>query len=222
MTPSSSTAVTAALVVHLLGSPWTGTPFSAQDFPYPAFDDVSIRGFIQEVLYGTGSGRTPLFHDSSASYHVQPRALLERLPVEAAIHGLHLSAAVVLGPYGGLWAYEVFAFLEEASCIRVNRVVMPHARITYKGTACLPKPEVAEWLLRFRERVTSAAGTYSPDCSPCVVSADYTAPKPTLAHAPFRCNDGSHSTAIVDELRQEIVLRLVTTYHTYPPVPLPR
>lgn len=219
MTPSWRAAATTAFVVHVLGSPLATTPVTAQAFPYPTFDDVSVRGFAQEVLYGTGSGRTPLFHDSKDSYHVQPDALLKQLPVEAVTHGLRLSAAIVVGPVGELWAYDVLAFIEEPSCMRVNRVVMPHARITYKATACLPKTEVTEWLIGFRTQVTATPGTSSADSS-CALLADYAGAKPTLARAAFGCDHAT--TAVLGEWVREMSMQLVTTYHTYPPVPFPR
>jgi hypothetical protein len=192
------------------------------DFPYPAFDDLSIRGFAQEVLYGTGTGRTSLFNDyKQGSYHVQPKELLERLPSEARSHKLQLHAAVVIGPVGPLWAYDVIAFLQEASCTRVNRVVVPHARITFKATACLPDAEAAEWLSRFRKEITPEAGPSSTDPDSCVTVAEYTGRSPALAHARFSCsrNDASSATDLLDSLRQELGKRLVATYYTYPPVP---
>jgi len=206
--------------VLLLLSLGTSAAGAAQDFPYPAFDDLSVRGFAQEVLYGTGTGRTARFDDySPGSYHVRADDLLVRLSTEADTHRLKLKSAIVVGPFGPLWAFDVFAFLQEPACMRVNRVVMPHARITYKATACLPERDVADWLDRFR-RVAAPARVNRPPEKACAVLADYSRTI-TWSHSGGTCYEAENSSRSLDDLRRELGARLQTTYETYPPVPDP-
>jgi hypothetical protein len=57
---------------------------------------------------------------------------------------LPLEGAVVVGPTGGLWTYHVITILgDTAGRARVNVVVMPHGRITGKGTGVVPKAAAA-------------------------------------------------------------------------------
>ncbi len=79
---------------------------------FPAWNDLSFRGFAQEVLYGYGMQRIPLFDDyTKGSYHVNPAQLAADLPKEATLYGLDLQSLVVVGPYGLLWAYDLIAVL---------------------------------------------------------------------------------------------------------------
>ena len=95
----------------------------------------SREGLFREVLFAPPTARTPRFDDYTAgSYHVDKLDLAEGLPSEAARCGLRLRALLVLGPVGPLWAFHVAAFIQDGDSLRVNSLVMPHARITGKST----------------------------------------------------------------------------------------
>ena len=47
---------------------------------YPWWDDVPFRGFAQEVLFGYGTPRTPLFEAVKGNYQVDPRQTRVRSP----------------------------------------------------------------------------------------------------------------------------------------------
>jgi len=123
----------------------------SDDLPSCAFD-LSEEGFIQELLDPRATPRTPAFDDyTDGSYHVDKLGLLAALR-EKASGDPRLLGLTVAGPYGGLWAYEVALFVREDSAVRVNWLVMPHARITYKATKELSLDEFA----RFRDSVLSS------------------------------------------------------------------
>lgn len=106
----------------------------------------SREGFFREVLFAPGSARTPRFDDyTPGSYHADKVDIAEGLPPVAKKCGLVLEGLVVIGPVGPLWAYHVIVFLREGSGIRLNTLVMPHARVTGKGTAVINPTELTEF-----------------------------------------------------------------------------
>jgi hypothetical protein len=122
------------------------------------------EGFLQEVLFPEATSRTPRFNDHTrGSYHVKKLDVARGLRELAQRCSLDLRAVLVVGPVGDLWTYYVFAFLAEASSLRVNSVVMPHARITRKGTQLLPVEDAAGVLDRLtQELVRQGSATSTP------------------------------------------------------------
>ncbi len=108
--------------------------------------EPSREGFFREVLYAAGSARTPRFDDyTPGSYHADKLDIAEGLPLAAKRCGAVLEGVVVVGPLGPLWSYHVIAFLKEDSGVRLNTLVMPHARITGKATATISPGDVADF-----------------------------------------------------------------------------
>jgi hypothetical protein len=124
-----------------------------QSFDLPSCNfDLSEEGFIQELLDPRATPRTPDFDDyTEGSYHVNKLNLLSSLR-ESASENPSLLGVAVTGPYGPLWAYEVALFGRDGAWVRVNWLVMPHARITYKATRTLSSVEFDQ----FREAVLSS------------------------------------------------------------------
>jgi hypothetical protein len=103
--------------------------------PLAAAVSPSREGFFREVLFAAPTARTPRFDDyTPGSYHVDKLDLADGLPSEAARCGVRLRAVLVLGPVGPMWAFHVIAFIQDGDSLRINSLVMPHARITGKGT----------------------------------------------------------------------------------------
>jgi hypothetical protein len=120
-----------------------------------ADDDLSRRAFLREVLFASKSPRTPRFEDGPDIYQLDPKDMTFALGAEARQCGLQLEGAVVLGPVGELWTYWVIALVRDGDDdVRVNVVVVPHARITMKRTALLP----AAWAAAFLEALQHAPG----------------------------------------------------------------
>jgi len=114
--------------------------------------DRSEGGFVQELLDPRATPRTPAFDDyTGGSYHVNKLDLLASLR-ESASEDSNLLGIAVAGPFGPLWAYEVALFVREGPEVRVNWLLMPHARITYKATKVLSSAEFDQ----FREAVRSS------------------------------------------------------------------
>jgi len=92
--------------------------------------------FVREVLDPQVTARTPRFDDYTAgSYHVNKASLPTDLANVAAACHFALRGVVIIGPVGPLWAYYVVAFIDEGDSTRITSLVMPHARITGKGTS---------------------------------------------------------------------------------------
>ena len=96
-------------------------------------------GFLLEVLDTRPSRRTPRFdayHEDS--YGVDKQDAAAGLVEVSRACGIPLRGVVFVGPVGMLWAYYVLAFLQESpNTVRVNEVLMPHARITDKATGVI-------------------------------------------------------------------------------------
>jgi hypothetical protein len=132
------------------------------EFPY--HDDVSFRGFAEEALHGFGTSRTHRFDDyTKGSYHVNPDEVVEGLFRVAPLYKLRLTAVAVVGSYGPLWAYDVITVVAEDSCIRVNWLTMPHARITLKQTGCVAPEVISAFLAEFRGLASLTARPPSGD-----------------------------------------------------------
>jgi hypothetical protein len=139
------------------------------DFPY--HDDVSFRGFAEEVLLGYGTPRTHRFDDyTKGCYHVRPRELAEGLFPIAPSYTLQLRAVAVVGSYGPLWAYDVIAVIAGDDCTRVNWLQMPHARITLKRSGCVSGALVSAFLADMRDVAPLRAAAADRDS--CLVIAE--------------------------------------------------
>jgi hypothetical protein len=105
--------------------------------------------FLAECLDAKPTPTTPKFNDYRlGSYHVVKDDLLKGLTDEAKNRKLALRAVLVCGPRPGdpLWTSYVTVFLREGARVRVNHLVMPHARITWKGTVLIPADRYDKWL----------------------------------------------------------------------------
>lgn len=133
MTPSNLKVVALALAFAL--------PSFAADESKP-----TRAAFIREVLDAKPTAVTPRFDDyTQGSYHVDREDLLKGLTEEAKKQKLELKAVAIIGPTGPLWTYHVMVFLREGEKVRVNSLVMPHARITGKGTGLITADQFEEW-----------------------------------------------------------------------------
>ncbi len=103
--------------------------------------------FFREVLAPRPLATSASFHDGAPdSYHVDKIEFWEEFPSFARGAGHQVRGLAIFGPTGPLWAYYVFAFLEEGERVRVNQVVFPHARLTVKQTGVLSRAEAEQWL----------------------------------------------------------------------------
>jgi hypothetical protein len=124
LVPNLLLAVTAAAVVVL--------PSPGADEPKP-----NREAFINEVLDAKPTTVTPKFDDyTPGSYHVKKEDLLQGLTDEATKRKLTLRGVSIVGPLPAdpLWTSYVMVFIQEGEKVRVNSLIMPHARITHKAT----------------------------------------------------------------------------------------
>jgi hypothetical protein len=107
----------------------------------------SRENFFREVLDAQATAVTPLFNDyTKDSYHVSKLDVFNGLSEIAQKEDIKLRGLIVVGPLGPLWAYYVLAFIEESKAIRVNSLIMPHARITYKSTGTISQQRYNDFL----------------------------------------------------------------------------
>ena len=107
-----------------------------------SFAAPSRAQFIRECLDATATRETPKFDDyTEGSYHVDKFDLIEGLESATKSQPARLHAVIILGPTGPLWTYYVLVALAEGDSVRLNSVVMPHARITAKATKTFSKTE---------------------------------------------------------------------------------
>lgn len=122
--------------------------------PPDAFEALrpTRAGFFRELLEPEYSPATRLFDDyTEGSYHVDKIDTYKGLVEAAQAAGRTLLGVLVVGPSGGLWSYGVTAFFEEGDQVRANRLMMPHARITWKGTALLTRTQYADIIASLRQ-----------------------------------------------------------------------
>ncbi|HNH83884.1 MAG TPA: SMP-30/gluconolactonase/LRE family protein [Acidobacteriota bacterium] len=118
--------------------------------------NVSLRPnrdtFFQELLDAEISPVTCFFDDyTRGSYHIHKLDLCNGIQVAARRNGYKLRGLLAIGPYGPLWAYDVIVFLEAGNQIRANRLIMPHARITWKGTSLFTLEKYGELVTSLKE-----------------------------------------------------------------------
>ncbi len=196
-------------------SPPTGRQ-CARDGIFP-----SREGFFQEVLFAEPTARTPRFDDYTAgSYHVNKLDLVRGLPDEAKACGLRLKAALVIGPVGVLWTYHVAALIAEGQKVRVNALVMPHARITGKGTGLVSVREASAILRQIKAAPLVQPGlpTQAPDglkgdFSYRVLLAMYDTEPPEYFYAEFNeFSDDPRVEALLDRLNELLAATKTKTY----------
>jgi hypothetical protein len=180
-------------------------------FPYS--DDISFRGFAEEVLVGYGTPRTHRFDDyTKGSYHVHPAEVAEGLFLIAPSYKLRLEAVAVIGPYGPIWAYDVIALIADEGCTRVNWLVMAHARITIKRSNCVSPQTASLFLTGMRELAPSRAPAADGEKNSCVVIVE----AGERRWSPFDCyvTDGLDMRRTGEAL-DGLSKHLVTTYSAY-------
>jgi hypothetical protein len=106
------------------------------------------RAFLLEVIDAQPTTLTPQFNDYvEGNYHVNKQEILDYLPGIAKEKNKNLQGLLIVGPTGPLWTYFVITFFEEGEGqIRVNAVMMPHARITNKSSALITTNRYVEFL----------------------------------------------------------------------------
>lgn len=169
----------------------------------------SRSGFLQEVLFAVPSMRTPRFDDyTGGSYHINKLDLAEGLPEQARLCGARVKALIVVGPLGPLWSFNVAALLHERAGYRVNALVMPHARITGKGTGFVSATEADAMLDELTRASLVRPGLPTPeprdmrsDFSYRMLLAIYDGDRPRFFHADFK--ELSEQPA-----REELLLRV--------------
>ena len=110
--------------------------------PKPAVTPWEPR-FLDELLTPGPTRWTSEFDAYKPdSYVVQKIALARVLAPYAAKRGRNLRALIVVGPTGTLWTYYVIAVFDEGGWLRVNEIVMPHARIVGKRTGVVERGDL--------------------------------------------------------------------------------
>ena len=153
----------------------------------------SREGFFHEVLFAAATARTPRFDDYTAnSYHVRKLDVIRGLPAQANACGVRLRAVLVLGPEGILWTYHVAALVQDGANIRVNALVMPHARITGKGTGVVSTQQALGLLEQIEKAPRVHPGLPTPisddaegDFSYQLLLARYDTEQPAYFHGEF-------------------------------------
>jgi hypothetical protein len=105
--------------------------------------------FYRELLDPMPQPTSASFNDyyPEGSYHVSKLGLWSDFPRFVADEGQEFRALIILGPVGPLWSYYVFAFLRGTNDqVKVNEVVFPHARLTYKATGVISEARTQELL----------------------------------------------------------------------------
>jgi hypothetical protein len=108
---------------------------------------TSRAAFLEEALFPEPTARTPLFNAyTQGSYSVTKLDVVKGLQDHALACDVRLRAVLVVGPVGMLWAFHVASLVREGDGVRVNSLVMPHARITGKGTGRITDMEASTLL----------------------------------------------------------------------------
>ena len=191
----------------------------------PQVGELSFRRFAREVLFGYATYHTPRFDAyTEGSYHVDPPQLVADIPAEAARHGLDLQAVVVVGPYGPVWAYDVVALIRTPECVRVNSLVMPHARITAKYSGCLSAQSATEWLRRLEALAPVVepcppGREGDPACCSCLHVMQLADGTTSRRRSDFGCSAEERSTAIeaINSALESLGAQLTPTYLHHPP-----
>jgi hypothetical protein len=162
------------------------------------------QGFFEEVLFAEATARTWRFHDynNPPSYHVDKMDVYRQLPQAAQAKGLRLLGLVIVGPSGPLWTYWVFVFVKEDQQVRVNQIVMPHARITWKGTGVVTMAQVRAFMGHVGKATFLRRGTFSDEWASDVVVADWSGPEARLFHGKLLAADEAARKSFLDSLEE--------------------
>jgi hypothetical protein len=116
---------------------------------FPDYDDLSLRGYAEEMLIGYGTPRTHRFDSyTDGVFSGTSPELIAELFRAAPIYGLDLQAVVIIGPIDlALWTTYTITYYQADGCTKVNVLKEPHGRITEKRSGCID-PSVAEASLR--------------------------------------------------------------------------
>lgn len=130
-----------ASIMLVLAAFW-GLSAEAED-PIPTRAD-----FIREVFDSRPTSVTPKFHDAPKGYHIVKENLVKGLIEEAKKRKIDLRSIVIAGPMplDPLWTYHIVVFIREKDRIRINSLVFPHARITYKSTGLVTTERYEKWV----------------------------------------------------------------------------
>ena len=182
--------------------------------------------FIRECLDAVATRETPKFDDyTEGSYHVDKLDLVEGLETATKSQPGHLRAVIIVGPTGPLWTYYVIVALSEGEGIRLNSVVMPHARITGKATKVFSKTEfdrlfkkvAASKLLRAGEPpVDKASGPLTRDFSYDFVIVSWSDGRRVAHFAKLENSEDNTSAKDVSALSDDINALLKGAKTTYP------
>jgi hypothetical protein len=181
----------------------------------PDVNTPSREGFFREVLFAKPTGRTAAYNDyTPGSYHVDKLDLAKNLPDVALRCGVTLRSLLVIGPIGDLWTFHVITFIQDGDSIRVTSLVMPHARITGKGTLRAARGRIDEALLAiigsslthlgFPNPPDSLKDSVSRDFSYNLLLARYTDSSPRYWWAEF------WSAERGDTVQAEVLRRMLT------------
>jgi hypothetical protein len=117
--------------------------------PVCAEDQKPTReAFLVEVLDAKPTSVTPKFDDyTPGSYHIEKEDLLKGLIEAAKKRKQTLRSITILGPMPNdpLWTSRVVVFFQDGEKIRVNSLVMAHARITNKSTGLITGDQFKKW-----------------------------------------------------------------------------
>ena len=201
--------------------------------PLPASEGPSRQAFFHEVLFSRKSARTHLYDDyTEGSYHASKLDLARGLPAEGERCGVRLRGLLLFGPAGPLWSFHVLAFLDEGDQVRVNSLLMPHARITGKGTVLVAR-DTAEALVRHVSTSSlvraglptwpaTATDEIENDFSYDLLLVRYTEGAPQYWHAslPMLAADEAQANQ-VEQLVAPVNRLLAQSTRTYEPRPSP-
>jgi hypothetical protein len=187
----------------------------------PLGPEPSRNAFFHEVLFAARTDRTARFDDYTlGSYHVNKLDLVRGLPNHARECGVRLKAVLVLGPSGLLWTYHVVALAQESTQVRVNSLVMPHARITGKGTGLVSPERASELLHQLETAPLVLPGIPAPppddmtsDFSYGMLLAVYDPDGPRYFHAgPIDGAEGPGRQALLDRINSLLAATKGSTY----------
>ena len=104
--------------------------------------DLSRAAFIRELLDPRQTDVTANFDDyTPGSYHVNKLDLVLGIDSLRRVGRQDVIGVFVHGPapMDPLWSYRAWLFLQEGDSVRVNALIMPHARITAKTTGVVSR-----------------------------------------------------------------------------------
>ncbi|HYP98407.1 MAG TPA: hypothetical protein VER96_07020 [Polyangiaceae bacterium] len=184
----------------------------------------SRAAFFEEVLFPERTVRTPRFDAyTKGSYIVKKLDSVSGLREQATVCGVRLRAALIVGPVGPLWAFHVASLVQDSDGVRVNSLVMPHARITGKATGLVSAAEASALLDELAASPAIHTGIPSTAAHSASADAEFSyrlllaildGPEPRYFHATF--NERSPDADITDLLTRVNRLLSAASTRTYP------